>query len=527
MKKKQIIILILMVLICNLSKHNVFGQEQEEDEFDKEIRELKEKYPVPTLTKEQMYEDIDSLIAIVRQRNPQYLIKKQVTGYDMLERINILREKIAYITHTKDFIILLGEMMDALHDQHSGMGISVWWYSYSYYKEDIKINNITEKDFGLHFHYVDILNSIYPDENYLNLIYLNGKYFLKYKTTFFNKTDSILLPAGTHIIAFDKNQNIFPDSYSSCYVHWDFERKHFYYDELPFDSNIHTVTLMYNDTLLEWQFNTIKQEIIEKEWDYKNFYQDVWLAEDSILYLKMPRMLYTLLKPFQPKLLAHKKKKIKATIIDIRGNHGGDDLTWIELLGNITNHTLKYPFCLISNDTNSANLLFEDKKNRKYKSISYDCITEPNTFTICQQTMAKIKKKRENIHYNGVIYLLVDNDVYSSARGLSSLSYKTDRIKTIGIPTGMLQGQGTNDHAFILPNSRFIFTLDLYMDAANVVHAEDFYFDKVSYPIHPSLDYFIYWYNNTSTDINQNELYKDELFLKALEIIKQEEKKNQ
>jgi hypothetical protein len=108
----------------------------------------------------------------------------------------------------------------------------------------------------------------------------------------------------------------------------------------------------------------------------------------------------------------------------------------------------------------------------------------------------------------------------------SSLCTKTNKIKTIGIPTGKIGGRGATPSIFILPNSRLIFTMELFLDAAGINTLEDFYHDKVTYSVVPSVDYYLYWYNpERGYEIDEKAMYEhDEIFLKALEVIKQEQK---
>ena len=90
------------------------------------------------------------------------------------------------------------------------------------------------------------------------------------------------------------------------------------------------------------------------------------------------------------------------------------------------------------------------------------------------------------------------------------------------MPTGKIGGQGVAASAFVLPHSRFIFTLDLFLDASTVSKAEDFYHDHINYPIIPSIEYYKYWYDpNRPYEIDEKAMYKyDEVFIKAIEIIK-------
>jgi len=94
------------------------------------------------------------------------------------------------------------------------------------------------------------------------------------------------------------------------------------------------------------------------------------------------------------------------------------------------------------------------------------------------------------------------------------------------MPTGKLLGRGATPSVFILPNSRFIFSMELLLDAAGVTKAEDFYHDHIDYPVTPSIEYYKYWYDpNRPYVIDEKAMYEhDEVFLKALEIIKTQNK---
>jgi hypothetical protein len=280
--------------------------------------------------------------------------------------------------------------------------------------------------------------------------------------------------------------------------------------------------VLFEGNVIDYCFTRFSQK--EPEWDpiALSKFSDIWLDKDSILYINIPLMVYSveLIKEFQKELMKYKNKTIKAVIIDIRGNIGGNDLTWIKVLENILDITMKYSYCLISNESEDVKKILGTKKQKKI--ISFECLDTLHSYLIYEQKNHTIKKSRKSLNYDGIIYLLVDADVYSSARGLSSLSTKTDRIKTMGIPTGMLQGQGLVDHAFVLPNSRFIFTLDLLMDAVNITIAEDFYFDKIAYLLKPDIKYYTYWYNREFSSKNYFEelYYQDEVFRIALNIIR-------
>jgi hypothetical protein len=151
----------------------------------------------------------------------------------------------------------------------------------------------------------------------------------------------------------------------------------------------------------------------------------------------------------------------------------------------------------------------------------FDFIDPDLDFRVLNEWAGTVKGNEQNLGYNGIIYLLVDEDVYSSAGAFSSFSTKTDRIKTIGMPTGKLLGMGATPNLFILPHSRLIFRMHLMLDATNVKSAECFYHDRVTYSLTPSIEYYKYWYDpERSISIDKETMYdRDKVFIKAIEII--------
>jgi hypothetical protein len=230
---------------------------------------------------------------------------------------------------------------------------------------------------------------------------------------------------------------------------------------------------------------------------------------------------------FENNVLKYCSFPVKSIIIDIRGNEGGSDLAWRQLLGMIYKTTLEYPFCLLTSTANEAVERLQPTEERlipkeEYQKRIFEYIDAHYPFRVLEEGSDSIKNNQQNLGYEGTIYLLIDEDIYSSAGALTSLCSKTDKIKTVGMPTGKILGQGATPSVFVLPHSRLIFTLDLTLDASTVSKAEDFYHDHIDYPVTPSIDYYKYWYDPARPyAIDEKAMYEyDEVFLKAIEIIK-------
>jgi C-terminal processing protease CtpA/Prc len=227
------------------------------------------------------------------------------------------------------------------------------------------------------------------------------------------------------------------------------------------------------------------------------------------------------MKTLKEKILNFHSESIKSIIVDIRGNRGGNDQVWRELLGMIYEIPVEIPCCYIANTDKDVIKRIPPVEKTNPKRI-YEYIDVNHSFQVFVEGTDSIICQQSNLSYNGIIYLLVDEDIYSSAGAFASLCTKTDRIKTVGMPTGKMLGQGVTPSVFILPNSRLIFTMELVLDAACVSKAKDFYHDHINYPITPSIDYYKYWYDPTRPyTIDEKAMYEhDEVFLKALSVIK-------
>ena len=506
---KDIILIIFLMLSFKLSGQKLTGG----DAIDAYINGLKEKYPILELSKAEMYADFDTLVSIMERCNPQYLVRKKVTSYDMIAEMKARRPQVENCNKTSEFIKLLDNVLSLSLDEHCVFARSVWFYKRNIYKKDIKINKIKEKDFGINFNYEAILDSCYQPD--INLIYLNGQYFLKNTTTFFNGNDTITISSGTEIFSFN-NQNIvsYLNSLKRRGSRWNFNEKKHYNSELPINDTENNIVFNINNVKKNVLFNKFIQQ--ERK---RNEFQLNWFAADSVLYLKIPAMSYypKIMQQFKENILEYKSKPVKSVIIDIRGNGGGNDKVWLELLSVISKKSIEYQYCHIYNDDKDV---FKRYSPKTKKRIKYDFVDFFYQFRVFEEEKYTIKSSSKNLGYDGIIYLLVDEDIYSSSLAFASLSTKTNQIKTIGMYTGKIGGEGATPSVFILPNSRLIFIMELILDATNVSKAEDFYHDHVDYPVIPSINYYKYWYApNKPYEIDEEAMYEhDEVFKKALEL---------
>jgi hypothetical protein len=489
--------------------------------IDKKIADLKAAYPLPELTRAQMYADFDTLITIVKECNPQIGIIKKVTGYDIVDALQTLRAEIKEVQNITDYLKLLYKATNAVLEGHAAIGYSVWFYQYSYYREDIEYNKISDYDFSTTFKYVDTLRKTGPAG--IRLCYSNGDYLLKYKTVFYQNSDSLILEQGTKITAIntipivaylakERNHN----------SGWDFSRKQFFTSRLVLPAGQNTLQFEQNNVINSVLFSSLKDEngiIYQRSF---NAVKVKWIELDSVLFVRLPAMQMGYIFDLREAIMIYKTYPVKSVIVDIRGNSGGSDQAWMALLGYLTDTPVVSAISVLINDT-------ERLRKRRFalrQPRKYDMIDTAHYFDVVEEVIDTIPIFSENIGYRDNIYVITDADIFSSAQVFASLATPESRIRTVGIPTGRIGGRGMTPRVFILPNSRFIFTLNITLDASNVQKPEDFY-HEVLYPFYPSSNYYKYWYDKERpVEIDEKSMYQyDELFIETLNIIDEERAK--
>jgi hypothetical protein len=503
MKKKYYLLIITFFLIY---QQNIYCQ----DAFDFKIDELKKSVQVPYLSQEQMCQDFDTLLSIIEQNNPHIQIRKIVTEYDIIEELKSYRSDIIYIHNTFEFAVFIDKILDLMLDQHCSIATNIWWFQ-DYYKKEISINKITETDMGINFCYSDTISK---NISMIHLKYINGNYFTKYPIWLVSEKDSILIPSFSQILECNKaNINDIQSLKRTANCRWDFEKRQYYSENFVINTlTSNEIKVFCNGKENIFVFNKFYETpptYNSEDLFNLNFH---YFSQDSVLYFKLPMMSYSKknIQELQKQLQKYKKQNIKSVIIDIRGNYGGNDLAWQSLLSLLIDEDLQYDLELITKKSPS---IYKRYKSNGYKNFDF------GTFSTHVKSKEKIQKHRKSLNYKGDIFLLIDDDIFSSAMNFASISEKNSKIKTIGTYNGRIGGFGLDPIVFILPNSRFYFTLDVTLDATDVNLPIDFYHNKINFPLIPTLEYYRYYIEN-GNEINEKNMYENDIIFRyAIEFI--------
>lgn len=481
---------------------------------DNRVANLKSRYTIPTLTKEQMYQDFDIFVDIIKNLNPQYPLYLNVNQYDMINQILSYRDDIDNCDSTLQFINIMKYCFRSVIDEHCFLGVNVWYFKNSFYSEIDSILGLSDKDYGILFNYRDKV--FYNNPRYLYLYVMGNDYYLKYQSKFILNDTVFEFPVGTKILNINgSSPALYINSFKNPSSRYDIQKKGFFNNIVLFDTDSIKLALELDQKQTEFSFN--KTILIEKE--INNIPTSKYFEEDSVLFISLPIMQYDSI-TLKNEILQHSKEVIKSVVIDIRGNYGGNDETWISILSLLSNNPFYFKSSLALRDQPTI----RERYPMATDSITFPLLGREFNFLILENIIDTIFPNKENLNYNGNIYLLVDQDIFSSAGSFSSLNKSNSRIITIGTPTGRYVGRGINPDVFILPNSRLIFTLELALDFSNIMEGKDFFHDNVDIQVSPSINYVKYYYNpNKNPKIDENEMYQnDDFFRKAIDVIRSE-----
>lgn len=172
-------------------------------------------------------------------------------------------------------------------------------------------------------------------------------------------------------------------------------------------------------------------------------------------------------------------EKYEAIVIDIRGNRGGNDEYWKELISriipksyNTSGYILFRNSDIINNYIKSRNINTEDIKDLPNEIVS----NGPGEITRDFKSFTKsdwIVERKDSINFKGNIYLLVDKYVYSSAESFS-IFCKENGIATVIGETTAGDGGGYDPVLFKLKNSGLIVRMagDMYLTNSGVCNEE-------------------------------------------------------
>lgn len=497
---------------------------------------------LPALTQNQMLEDHDSLVTLIKQTSPVVFFNKEVRSIDFDKYAKKNRKKISKKTTTAEFLVLIEKTLNAAQDGHTNrLGPALLDHMKQYGIPSGGVKFIDSTDAVNSYKYDAFLRKELFTKLELNLVYTDGEYHtllpFKFKNTYYPEKMKLLSCNGIEIHQFVTS---LMDIASP--LRWDRTRNRNYKENFYRYSEIYKndrITLVFESTdLKKHTLRISKNEEVtflkDKKWKYT--YNDTkedtvtthFFEKQGIFYAKLPHMNEHLGDSINNRFKKiQKEQKINAIILDIRGNGGGFDVAYNNALQSIIKDTVKQDMVLGINWSNYTRKYYEFNRDSIHKipifsfKTKVPTLQKPEMFYINLNYDFIVPENQSN-KFNGKIYLLQDRYIYSAASNLSSLAPMNEQIISIGETSDLLGGMQRSPFVLMLPNSKVIFRVEPQLDFTNNTSLVDTFKNGVEYPVSYSIEE-LYLRTTTNDSVTSKTflLNHDSMFKKVLELEKQ------
>ncbi|MBB3187643.1 S41 family peptidase [Microbacter margulisiae] len=431
------------------------------------------------LTKAQMLADLNFLQGHVNEYCYFVPLLEQRTGVSVNAEFDQLKQTITGPEPIDKFIYTVRTGLNFLNDWHTGIA-NKWQIlmccTPNYYLSPL--SNATVAD-TLHATYYQrlITDSIYGKVKCgIWIKYLNGKYYNIRSFTY----KGIPVQSGEKISAIDgipinrfinkyRNQMLFPL--------WDPVHKQWYEESFIYalpEMGMQKFSLTIGNKKIN--IDCAKPMDNLQKIHAQSHGPKMLLINNDILYIDMPSMFNA--NWYINEFLHIYISSIKKIIIDIRNNGGGSDGVWQDLLKKIIDKPLKYRYCVGM----KHNAILE-------KAVSsFGTIKVEGSNAILTQDVT-LRPDSNSVHFNGKIYVLQNQHVYSAAAALSSVALQERNMVLVGEPIPVIAGYTLPPILFKLPNSGIAFELAFSADLSG--GKKNPYMDKVEVPVNLSLKEYL------------------------------------
>lgn len=459
-----------------------------------------------SLSKEQMLEDFDQLVHTINSFAVYKELNALRLGINYEKEYKKLRNKISENTSTCDFIKILRKVIFLLQDQHCNIlnySFLEHWGKY----QKVRLNYGDGETYETTKYYDENCWSTSQPKLRLPLLYLDGSYYLYSDIVYKNDT----IYKGTEITKFNgkKIHKFIANNYDRVWVaKWDqredipYNMYFYLYGDDDFD-----LAMKYQKRKKKVTFNRQDSIIPLSTFQRHIFYgsqkkeQILHFKEQNILYIGLPSMNIEQSKSIMKGIdsIVKYNPEFSKVIIDIRGNGGGTDVAWRNVISHIIPKSIDFP-TNIKYKYNDETIDFYGKGTTGFRDETIDFYKngktiEPEKIPLLDGlywskifTIKEIKPDSASIRHQGKIYVLQDEFIYSSAGNLANFCLNSDDLISVGTPTGLVGGNQAVPIFAKLKHSETFFRLEPVLDLLHVKTIEDFMHDKVEVHIPKTLE---------------------------------------
>ncbi len=455
-----------------------------------------------TLTREQMLEDYNQLYTTLTTNVPHFGVRRRATGMNIPRRLERLKQGIDTVSCDGGFYEILNRALALCNDMHISVDGSC---------RDSAALARTYNAYMKH-------NPFLPNKA-KGVIYIDGKY---YTPGYGNKQGEAIpyLSELTHINGIPVDKYVAKhNSWVCSATRWDFKHHKAWATELHDPRKVlgddkFTWTVLIDGKSKKVDMTNLGYIYLRDYFD-DNVFRVNYFERDNTLYIRIPEMRLSKADWIENEITKHIGKPLKRVIIDVRGNGGGNDFTWRRTLEAIIDKPLHIP---LRQAVKNLDVL----SSQDYKGVrDIDVYGDKLKTFIDSDSETYLYPSERSLNYSGKIYIMVDQNIFSSTLGLLSACQRSESLVSIGTPSGYLGGIGGTPQTDILPHSRFAYRypITLEITEADQRKPESYYKDEVDVVIWPTLEQKMVQLKYNKPQHAEEFLYNhDWVFRKILEI---------
>ncbi|MFX0091083.1 MAG: S41 family peptidase [Candidatus Hodarchaeota archaeon] len=435
-------------------------------------------------------EDFNYFYNVIKDSYPYFAVKERMYGYKWLDLKTTYEDRIRATTNNRQFLTILLDAIQALQNRHTHM--------LDPQRVPTFYDWVTSGFLGSAFHKV-FCEEVVNASNYWSFVYqgvVNARYGIKYDAVVaYDRGDYIIVDGvgswvekyGNRSIVLAVNGEPIDEAVKSCYeqdyLDWDYQRnKSYLWMISPRDFGVDAEFTIRNTSGYESNV-TFTSMVGYSGFPYQYpgtsrypFKFEVW-ENDSTGYFYTRTFDFSTIDRYSEVILNFWRRieGFDHLIIDIRGNPGGEYLSWIKY---IVKPFIKVPTPLemyvAYRNGNFCNFYRDAAGFTTEVSKTYFDYLPPEVhgddFTI--YNWSGIFTPTGEVNYNGSISLLTDNVVYSAAECFSLFCKQSGFATIYGTTTG---GDGIlpGYTFYVLPNSKLVIRIATTLGLDSTGHASE------------------------------------------------------
>ena len=480
---------------------------------------------LPTLTRAQMLEDFDALVKIVRDVMPTVAANKAVYGFDVFEGLARYRARIPSVRSTAEFVLLLDAAINSCKASHfNADSTTVAAFKSQEWLRGYAEGFVTEAALEKNEKYMVVLKQA-RQRTPLNipLFYLDGSYYVRHDFTFAGKAYA----RGSRVVSCNNRQpaQIVADNADTiAMLPWDFAHRQFY------STSFFSYPGVAQDGRLTFVFQPAEGAPITASFpaDAKVAFeaparttdrQVAYLEKSAVVYIRVPSM-NPADTPFYTARIAEegKGRKVNAAVIDIRGNGGGSDSVWRQILEALVASDVKFRETMAIRNTELARRYVARTGSdfAEHAAVRRIPFLGNEEFAVVDNDFA-LTPASDSLRVP-VVYVIT-NSVFSAAGSLTTVARLAAPIVSVGLRNPYILGRGINPFHFSLPQSGFTFQIEPVVDLTGASKAEDVFHTAVEVEIKPTLGEMLAFHNEKQENLEDFLTNHDPFFRRVLTLL--------